>query len=135
MYFIVEVVEQKARHCIKVPSPLQMERSPDSYRERGEVLPTKHPCPDSSGTTQDLLFFFIGLKRKEERYGQRGRTLMDLLFLDKLSCYKIICMISNSYKIGSRQKFSRIYFKSLIAAMKVLSLHNNFYTIDIADSY
>ncbi len=52
---IVEVVEQKAWHCTKAPSPLQMERSPDSYRERGEVLPL-------SITTQDFFIFFIELK-------------------------------------------------------------------------
>ena|SRR5687767_12037632 len=37
MYFIVEVVEQKAWLCTEAPSPLQMER-----RMRGEVLPSKH---------------------------------------------------------------------------------------------
>ncbi len=37
---IVEVIEQKAWHCTKAPSPLQMER-----RMRGEVLPTKHNNP------------------------------------------------------------------------------------------
>jgi hypothetical protein len=34
----VDVLVQKLRRNIKLASPLHVERSPDSYRERGEVL-------------------------------------------------------------------------------------------------
>ena len=61
IYSIVEVVEQKAWHCTKVPSPLQMGR-----RTRGEVLLLSLPV--RSGGHNDSKFFkifFIDLK--EER--------------------------------------------------------------------
>ena len=54
----------------QAPSPLQMKRSPDSYRERGEILPKHNPAcrlPVGRQGRQGLkiiFIFFIDLKKE-----------------------------------------------------------------------